>query len=106
MSLSPYGEAYNRGAMPDDSEHLKQIILALLDLLEGTYRNLDSAIQVAMRVHDWKSLYMEALDNELLAQHSIDVIAPLRLAVEATLEGRESEVAVAEALQRLKKRPN
>jgi hypothetical protein len=90
----------------DEPESVRRLVSVLLDLLEASLHNLDSAVQVAMRVPDWKRIYMEALEDELLAEKSKDAIMPVRCSADAILDGREAGKELDEALEKLRRRPN
>jgi hypothetical protein len=92
--------------LQDDDRFIKELVMGLVDLLEVSLRNFDSAIQVAMMVPDWKQRYTKSLEDELLTLHTKEKTAPIRAAVAAALEGRESGEEIAEALRRLQKPPN
>lgn len=84
-----------------EREYLLRLIEGLADLLKDVQHGLDSALQVAMRVDDWKQHYLDALQNELLAEQSTHKTAWIKQMV-ARLRANEHPNTVAAELAKVR----
>jgi hypothetical protein len=80
--------------MPDFSglpEEARQLVFVIVDMLEEQLHMRDSAIQVVQQIPGWQEKYQAAFDNPLRAEHTRQLLVPLRKLLEAMFRGEANE---------------
>lgn len=96
-------DVYNARVMTENGLTAEMLFALLIDTVESTLRNLDSALTVAHHLHDWKRQYRELSHDPPHGEQIDAIVAMFQEMARAVLAGEGNDQEMYARLEQLRK---